>query len=220
MNDEPPWTAGGRITTATGACSTGFGITIGGTGIPNKPYLLTVAHCFSGNGVIVKDGHNDRIGVTAYENRSIDSTLIDVNLVSGYMFDGAWNDITGKREKVVGTIHATDGLSVCNSGSAAGVRCGLIVSNTNASWSAAGTTVHGLDVSPNTSNGVAVGKGDSGGPTLTNTSVSREIKAAGIISAGGQSVPCTGSYDTSTCYHHAYIVPIQNAQRGGVVVLG
>ncbi len=87
--------------------------------------MLTAGHCYT-NGTTVLDGAGNRMGVTKSRNLSIDSVLIDVESVSGYI--------------------------------------------------------------------ISQGDPDS-------------------------RVPCTG-YGTSTCYNDVFIVPIQNAARGGAVVTG
>lgn len=132
------------------------------------------------------------------------------------MYDGAWNNSTGHREKVKGTSKPVSGTYICTSGSNTGTNCNIKVDGATY-ITIDGYSVLTVEATQQTSGGRAVGNGDSGGPVLTNTSVSGEIKAAGIISAGSGNVSCSGT-DSTSCYHTVYYVPIQDAQRGGGVV--
>ena len=212
--DANPWTAGAQVLNGTTKCSSGFGVEFGS---PADQYMLTAAHCAL-NGVTIKNGNGQTMGTTSGRNLAIDSILINVNSDSGYMYYGAWNDGAGPRAKVVGTHHLVLNNSICTSGSTTGSHCSLIVKSTTAEWKIGSTIVKGVIARPNSSTAVAAGAGDSGGPVFVNAG-SQQVSAAGLISTGADMVACSG-LGTSTCYNEVYIVPIENAQRGGTVVKG
>lgn len=215
QNDANPWTGGARVKNGSQGCSSGFGLKVGS---PTNYYILTAGHCAL-DGATITDGAGNFMGTTTGRNLSIDSTLIDVSLASGYMYDGTWNTTSGAREKVVGTHRIAKNEQVCTSGSYTGTHCGLIVRSTTARWVVGSTNVNGISASPSSTTAIAAGGGDSGGPVLVNTATSRQILATGLISVGDHPVACTGQ-GTSTCYNYVYFVPIQNAQRGLSVVTG
>lgn len=101
QDDSSPWYGAGRIT----GCTTGFSMSSAG-----RKYMLTAAHCVSGNGVTVRDGGGDTLGTTTNIDYSDDSVMITPKgSVAGRMFDGPWNSTTN--EVVKGAVHPKKGIT-------------------------------------------------------------------------------------------------------------
>lgn len=155
-----------------------FGMSHAGT-----EYMLTAAHGVSGNGVTVRDGAGGAIGTTTSIDYSLDSVQIRTN-VGGRMYDGS--STSSSTEAIKGGVRPENGLYVCTSDSYTRANCNIKVTNSRYRYildSQPRTSIHGDTAVGQTSGGRANGKGNSGGPVLVNTSVAREIKVTGIVSA-------------------------------------
>ncbi len=200
QNDASPWTAGARIKSF--GCTTGFGVVYGST-----KYLLTAAHCGS-NGQTATDGAGHTIGTTFHERTAVDSMLIKVSSLSGYAYDGAWNNTTNYRKPVKGTVASVVGRTTCSSGSFTGVHCGLKIINVNSTFNWGEGAINGAIAQHPSTTGVAAGTGDSGGPVFTvKADNSSQILATGLISGISSFVSC-GSYPSGKCGRNLLYVPI------------
>lgn len=178
-----------------------FGMSHAGT-----EYVLTAAHGVSGNGVTVRDGAGDAIGTTTSIDYSLDSVQIRTN-VGGRMYDGS---STSSTEAVKGGVRPENGLYVCTSDSSTGANCSIKVTNSRYRCildSQPSTSIYGDTAVGQTSGGRANGKGNSGVPVLVNTSVAREIKATGIVSALHDGRVSCSSTDSSNARTAASLSP-------------
>jgi hypothetical protein len=222
-DDSPPWWAGG-VTMAVGgpgACSTGFAVHRTFLGIEYSRGILTANHCFFGGGVTFTDGTGQAIGVA--EPRPTGTSLVTDSLyiptTSGARtFDGGVG--VGEFSKpVVALTRVIPGMSVCTSGAAAGVHCGITITSINNNSVFAfpsGAFVQGVAFGTQDSGSVATAPGDSGGPVFTLDSDPSRVRAAGMIVGGFTPTAClipgqTGCLSSVAFVDISYVLISHNA---------
>lgn len=99
-----------------------------------QAFLLSAAHCGSAPNS-VHNGVGVPIGSVAGTVRSFqgsDTMLINVSLYGSSVYDGPWDNPTNSTDTVIGSTNNYANDQVCTSGSFSGVRCGIVVTNPNA----------------------------------------------------------------------------------------
>lgn len=99
-----------------------------------QAFLLSAAHCGSAPNS-VHNGVGVPIGSVAGTVRSFqgsDTMLINVSLSGSSVYDGPWDNPTNSTDTVIGSTNNYANDQVCTSGSFSGVRCGIVVTNPNA----------------------------------------------------------------------------------------
>lgn len=218
-NDSSPWNGGDFITdNVTGDCTSGYGASSG-----SIQYLITAAHCFAANNTIyngamtLQIGNMNAMGWVA--NRDTASNGLDAELIETSADGGSSNLVyTGSstnpsRATVSGATTSPVGYQVCMDGAFEGEICGLVIQKTNIciNETEGSTTraVCNIVEAQNTSGGIAVGAGDSGGPVFRfNGSL---LDATGIVTAGSGAVACT-NYPAGgrPCYSTLYYTDINS----------
>lgn len=207
------WDPGARID--TGGCSTGFGV----RDSSGNAHLLTAAHCYE-NGQVLRAGRGT-LGTTHGRNPGRDIIRIDVDSVSPYVQDGPWNGPRDVR-KIIGASSNPTGSYVCTSGSWTGVNCNLLVT-ASTSWIWMNNRlveVVAAEVSNISPTGIAVGKGDSGGPVFGYLPHPTDRIARGIISALSDKVPCPSTTASTECGTTVHFIDITRALEGGDLIHG
>jgi len=192
-------------------CTSGFGVARDGV----TAFLLSAAHCGSAPNS-VNNGVGVPIGSVAGTVRSFegsDTMLINVSASGSSVYDGPWDNPTNSTDTVIGSTNNYVNDQVCTSGSFSGVRCGIVVTNPNATVDLEGYFITEV-YAQRTDGTTAAGQGDSGGPVYAQTSNPYEIVAKGIISAGdgASPVPCAGDASNGReCFSSIYWISINNA---------
>jgi hypothetical protein len=225
QNDIAPWWAGGR-TTSNGGCSAGFGV-VRRIGATSTPYLLSAAHC-ANPGAQVSNGvaapGNTVIGTVRDFLPGFDSELVQVDPAMGVrpaVFKGAWD--AGDFISPVNTTGVNvKGLLmfVCTSGASTGQNCLLNINNTDVRILNVDLSITLLRLQWTTNLvtakplffraaflGVAVGKGDSGGPVIQYTA-GGGARAVGTMVAGSGVVPCGDAAPKVICFSQVYYADI------------
>jgi hypothetical protein len=187
FTDFRPWNGGGKFSniSANVQCTTGFGVHSGG-----HSYILTAAHCASGNDYLTS-GDGTYMGPVYIDDWAYDILLIDTD---GWhvIFDGPRN--TTSTKNVLGWTGWASGELVCQSGEISGTICNIrqlyeiSISfpqdhpDSDGDW---GYTVYGMIKAWQIDGGIAVRGGDSGGPVFTI--YGSGVYAKGITSAGAES---------------------------------
>jgi hypothetical protein len=187
-DDFAPWNGGGRWESwrngaSRMACTTGFGVTSGGT-----TYVLTAAHCATAPDY-GRQGYQSTLeymGPVIRENYSYDLILINAR-GSGLIFDGS--NTTSTTKSVLSWGYWAANQLVCQSGATSGTICGLrqhnsadIIINCCDSDGDSGYRLYGLIRTTQVDGGTAGRGGDSGGPVFTLDGSG--VRAKGIVSAG------------------------------------
>jgi hypothetical protein len=236
QDDAAPWFGGGRTypayaTVPKQACSTGFGA----RDAKGYEYVLVPAHCvnlydkrfFQG-----RFSESSWIGSVADWDTAFDVAYI-VASTDNLSWDGPWDWYPGYTKTIVGSKKPAEGVAICTSGSASGIRCGgrivsnyadtilynifskrcqtcpmeLVMQRTAALWWADQVD----SVSPG-------GNGDSGGPAWENRPDGANAgHVVGMLLGEDYGRPCTGQIWTGrNCSKRvgvSNIVDIQN-KRG------
>lgn len=184
-----------------------------------QAFLLSAAHCGSAPNS-VHNGVGVPIGSVAGTVRSFqgsDTMLINVSLSGSSVYDGPWDNPTNSTDTVIGSTNNYANDQVCTSGSFSGVRCGIVVTNPNATVNLGGyfiTEVYAQRTAHRRHNGRRPRGGDSGGPVYAVSSDPYKIVAKGLISAGdgASQVPCAGDASNGReCFSRIYWISINNA---------
>src|SRR6266540_919990 len=210
QDDCSPYWGGARyVMPGGGWCSMGFSLKFSSYLLPYSSStwtrMLSAGHC-SSDGTAIVDGGGDSFGTIAgdYDTQDIltISPAAGVSL-GGRVYVGPWNSGVPSNKAVAGSAASFVGMWVCPSGAATGEHCNVKVTATNVIiWGTVKTVV-----AKEQSGGVAVGKGDSGGPVITYD-LSGKVNAQGTISAGGDQVPCPSGSPSSMCFNTIYYVDI------------
>ncbi|MER5215440.1 hypothetical protein ABT063_34090 [Streptomyces sp. NPDC002838] len=196
LADTPPYWGGAYATqhnssgTATGACTTGFGVA-GNNGAAR--YILTAAHC---GGTTWRTGTGNTIGtVLSGKDPGRDAELVLGN-IGNAVYEGpsiADGDTNSGRPVTSGSSSRV-GDSICQGGAYSGSICGYTVAAVNQTITIGGFgTVTNMVRVEAANRASGIGNGDSGGPVYTISSSGAGV-ARGIISAydGSQIIDCPG----------------------------
>jgi hypothetical protein len=232
-NDSAPYWAGGRWSTTTGGCSTGFAINHG-----SQEALMTAAHC-ANNGQTAFDGGGFSDVMGFVQNRQMPGVkqsgvfsdwwlgmdIEEINTSSApRMFTGGPTSNT--TDSVVGAQNNYEGTFVCASGSLSGLRCGVVVEDVGLTMYIKDNTDGRSIYSPHMVRAVqqnlkaAAGNGDSGGPIVAfASSFPDRAWARGIFSLfdSSGSKPCSGvpTGPGRTCSDEIWFVDFNSATIGG-----
>ena len=205
-NDTPPFNGGDFIfnNPVTGGCTSGFGATEGAVS-----YEITAGHCYATGDVVITG--DPSLSGTFYEMGTVTtrgnfgvSGGNDAEVIDTTSFGGSSNllytgPVTGaQRALVSGALTSPQGDQVCQDGAWDDEICGLVIQNPASmciTENDNGTNIYICNVyqANNTSGGVAVGAGDSGGPVFRF--IGSSLYAVGIVTAeGGTQTACAAQY--------------------------
>lgn len=203
--DAAPWTAGQRISTSNGQCTSGFNVLFGSIG-----YISTAHHCdpsadlavYSGEGTQIAPGGSSVSAIASIDSQMIDPTASPAT--GPYIYVGAWNSST---KFVVNSWAANNvGDLVCLSGATSGSRCGTIIDD-------AVQSPFGLPgnfyIKARSNSGWLSAGGDSGGAWYTGYGSGSQ--ARGIHLGGATFVPCgdvAPDVSNPECTEYSYYIPI------------
>jgi hypothetical protein len=220
LSDCAPHRAGARyVNPSGGRCTTAFKVAR-----QQKLYLITAAHCADNNQILKNGDESEVIGHGEADNTGRDILLIRaVGNLSNHVYVGNAN--TANFARVTSSSASAVGQLVCTSGSFTGLNCSIQVAAVNQFVNFTGIGVIGpLVTASHTSGGVAVGRGDSGGPVITRADTVGNTTAKGTITglANASIVPCppppnSASLCGSTVYY-ADITESMNFYGAGVVI--
>jgi hypothetical protein len=206
---SPYWGGAKYVMPSGGWCTMGFSLKFTSYLLPYSSStwtrMLSAGHC-SSDGTAIVDGGGDTFGTVTgdYDTQDIltISPAAGVTL-GGRVYVGPWNSGIPSNKAVAGTAASFVGQWVCPSGAATGEHCNVKVTAVNFTiWGTVKTVV-----AKEQSGGVAVGKGDSGGPVITYN-LSGKVNANGTISAGSNQVACPSGSPSSMCFNTIYYVDI------------
>lgn len=177
VDDDVEWSSGTHIWNSfTGQpCSSGPGVKIG-----SARYMVTAAHCASGTGQMIQQGHVNVLGtlqtVGTVANRpasNLDAML--VNATTGPTMFRSWYSFVA-----VSSLpwESLTGQTVCTGGAYSGERCNIKVYGTN--FCDKDQNKCGLTLAIREDGGIAAGKGDSGGPVYI---LAPGTRYSGIVTA-------------------------------------
>jgi hypothetical protein len=232
-DDSPPYYAGAVTTAVAGPqpprCTTGFAVARWAFIFEVDRGLVTAEHCFFGGDIDFVDGHFDRLGhaepTPTGTNLKTDSLFIRTTAFSlasaGYTYDGGV--VSSFAKPVVGVNRPFPGMFVCTSGAGTGVHCNIMVDSINNHNIFLVSTnfithVEGVAVAREQSNGVAAGKGDSGGPVFTFAAQPGKVQATGMI-VGGTDFLASCPPDQPVCHNTVFFVDISYVLSSHGVVL-
>jgi hypothetical protein len=220
LSDCSPHSAGARYVQPNGGqCTTAFKVAR-----QQKLYLITAAHCADDNQILKNGDQSEVIGHGEADNAGRDILLIRaVGNLSNHVYVGNAN--TGTFNRVTSSAASAVGQLVCTSGSFTGLNCNIQVVAINQFVNFTGLGVIGpLVTATHTSGGVAVGRGDSGGPVITPANIIGNTTAKGTITglanAGIRSCPPPPN-SSSLCSSTVYYADIAESMRfygAGVVI--
>lgn len=197
-NDTAPFNAGGMMRSRPGTighCTSGFAIWLNG-----EARSTTARHC---NDIPFEVWDNRDLSY-GYHQMVVPGSGAAVLNSRGYfwMFDGAWNDPNSYHKTVVGYADLSEGDWICTSGAMSGVHCEIEVQNLLHAYND-GQGVFWTISARQLGDGVAVARGDSGGPVLVPYSTNgwTTVGAAGMNQWGTETRACGSVRTATTCYN-------------------
>jgi hypothetical protein len=204
--DTAPFNAGGlMVGYYTGAvCSSGFAIVINGV-----DHTTTARHCNDGNAAGDYVDANDATAPSPpptsqwygkyLENSGNGGAMVMGNTGFYWMFNHGWNSTT--YSTVIGYENLGLNDLVCTEGGNSGEHCNVKVIDLSVSYNdgdGSFLTIEGQQ----TDGTIAAMEGDSGGPVMSlNNTSSGQVRAAGMIQAGGDELTdCGASYFAAPCF--------------------
>lgn len=193
--DTSPFNAGGMMDGDDGGpCSSGFAINLGG-----YSYTTTAFHCTSSS-----YWSWDRWEVPGYLYGS--SQTVDLQtgtrVLDGrgfpWLFDGAWNEPTGRHLVVRGIANVGETDPVCTSGGNSGTHCGMKVTDLADWWNDGYQDLETIVASRpfNGPSNVSATEGDSGGAVFVGPIAN--IQAVGVLQGSGPGTEYSGVRDCGT----------------------
>ncbi|WP_132123715.1 S1 family peptidase [Actinocrispum wychmicini] len=211
LGDIPSYWGGAKwLNPSGGGCSTGFSVRFDG-----RPAMLSAGHCGK-NGDMARTGVGVSMGAINNKVAGRDTLVIPVSSAAGRIYTGPVNPLPfpPMSTPIKGTRAARVGNYVCTSGSYTGQHCNIRIEAVNQSiLTDVGWMSPEVKATSQVVGGVAVGRGDSGGPVttlsllfVTSHLLSFGTFATGTISAGETPLgPCGYS---PGCYHTVYFADV------------
>jgi hypothetical protein len=189
LNDVKPHWAGARIVSTQNpreSCTSGFPIVRDSDG---RTFITTANHCPGTNWWAANHWNSNptadnawKFGDTWARMPGLDVQYIR-SVVGGFTYDHGVRPGTETAKPVAGASGNHVGDSVCESGSWTGIQCGLDIVNAILVPTPAGV-VSEWEAVATSPNGVAGGRGDSGGPLFSLASNPAQVMARGSLVQG------------------------------------